>query len=101
MFGISINELIVIMLLMVIFIKPKDIPSVVNFLAKIIKKVQEFVFEIRRQINSISSDIDETKDMVEENFQIQQEPEFVDVDEVKKTPKLIDKKKPSNKKTQK
>lgn len=92
---------------MVIFIKPKDIPSVVNFLAKIIKKVQEFVFEIRHQINSISSDIDETKDMVEENFhnkieklrlQIQQEPEFFDFDEVKKTPKLIDKKKTSNKK---
>ena len=65
---------------MVIFIKPKDIPS------------------------------DETKDMVEENFhdkieklrlQIQQEPEFFDFDEVKKTPKLIEKKKLSNKKAQK
>ncbi len=105
MFGIGGNELLIIMLLMVIFIKPKDIPSVVNFIAKVWKKIQSFVSKIRVQIRNITSEISETTDETEENFhdkieklrlKINSEPEFFDL-----TPKLKISKKQGTKKKQK
>ncbi|MCR5506630.1 MAG: hypothetical protein K6F04_02145 [bacterium] len=53
---------------MVIFIKPKDIPSVVNFLVKIWKKIQSFVSTIRTQIQNITSEISDTTGDIEETF---------------------------------
>ena len=97
MFGISGNELIVIILLMVIFIKPKDIPSVVNFIAKIWKWIKDFVSEVQEQINKVALEIKETKDETNETFhdkieklrlEINQQTDFFDIDDNKKTPKL-------------
>ncbi len=102
MFGIGCNELLIIILLMVIFIKPKDIPSVVNFITKCYKKVRKFVSEVRAQIKNITSEITETSDDIEESFhekieklrlEINNEPDFFDL-----SPKLkIDKKEKSKK----
>ncbi len=88
MFGIGWNEILVIILLMVIFIKPKDIPSVVNFLATVWKKIQSFTNEIRKQIKNITSEISDKTEEYEETFhdkieklrlEIENEPEFFDL----------------------
>ena len=98
MLGISLNELIIILLLMVIFIKPKDIPSVVNAIAKFWKKLKNFMGEIQTQIQNITEEIDETKDSTFESFHdkiekvrldIEKQTELDLYDEAdKKTPKL-------------
>ncbi len=103
MFGIGGNELLIIILLMVIFIKPKDIPSVVNFIAKTFKKIRSFISEIRKQINEITSEISDTTDDIEETFHDKieklrleidnSEPDFFDI-----TPKLKIEKKHHKKK---
>ena len=102
MFGIGGNELLTIILLMVIFIKPKDIPSVVNFIARIWKKIQTLVLKVRTQIHNITSEVSDTTDEIEENFhdrieklrlKINNEPEFFDL-----TPKLKISKKTRSKK---
>ncbi|MBR1544835.1 MAG: hypothetical protein IJ638_02735, partial [Alphaproteobacteria bacterium] len=68
MFGIGTNELLLIILLMVIFIKPRDIPSVVNFIVSVWKKIKSFVATIQNQIKNITSEISETTDDIEETF---------------------------------
>lgn len=100
MFGISLNELIVILLLMVIFVKPKDIPSVINAIAKLWKKTKAFIEEIRTQIHNITTEIDETKTETYESFHEQieklrkqikdeeKEIDFFDDDYERITPKL-------------
>lgn len=103
MFGIGGNELLIIILLMVIFIKPKDIPSVVNFIAKTFKKIRSFISKIRKQINEITSEISDTTDDIEETFHDKieklrleidnSEPDFFDI-----TPKLKIEKKHHKKK---
>lgn len=103
MFGIGGNELLIIILLMVIFIKPKDIPSVVNFIAKTFKKIRSFISEIRKQINEITSEISDTTEDIEETFHDKieklrleidnSEPDFFDI-----TPKLKIEKKHHKKK---
>ncbi len=108
MFGISLNELLIIILLMVIFLKPKDIPSVVNFIVRIYKKIRNFIFEIQSQIKKITNEIEDEKTEINESFhdrieklrlQIENEPEFFDLEEKMKTPKLkIEKNKTTKKK---
>lgn len=88
---------------MVIFIKPKDIPSVVNFIAKTFKKIRSFISKIRKQINEITSEISDTTDDIEETFHDKieklrleidnSEPDFFDI-----TPKLKIEKKHHKKK---
>ena len=88
---------------MVIFVKPKDIPSVVNFIAKCFKKIRKFVSDVKAQIQNVTSEITKTGDELEESFhekieklrlEINNEPDFFDL-----SPKLkIDKKKEKNKK---
>ncbi|MGN0929537.1 MAG: twin-arginine translocase TatA/TatE family subunit [Alphaproteobacteria bacterium] len=98
MLGISLNELILVILLMVIFIKPKDIPSVVNVIAKFWKKIKNFIYEIQTQIQNITDEIDETKNVTYESFhdkiekvrlEIEKQEELDLYDDIdKKTPKL-------------
>ena len=88
MFGIGTNEIIVIILLMVIFIKPKDIPSVVNFIVSVWKKIRSFIQTIKNQIQNITSEISDTTEDIEETFhdkieklrlEIENEPDFFDL----------------------
>lgn len=101
MLGISFNELIVILLLMVIFVKPKDIPSVVNAIAKFWRHLKNFIFEIQTQIRNITDEIDDTKNETFETFhdkvervrleiekQASLDLDIFDDDFNKKTPKL-------------
>ena len=87
---------------MVIFLKPKDIPSVINYIAKFWKKINSFIYEIQLKIKEITSEIDISKDEIEETFhdkieklrlEIYQQQEFLDFEETKKTPTLDIKKK--------
>ncbi len=98
MFGISFNELLIILLLMVIFINPKDIPSVIKTIAQFIKKIKSFVYEIEHEIKNITNEIEETKETTYETFHDKIEKLRLDIekesnldtfdDEDKKTPKL-------------
>ena len=99
MFGISFNELVLIILLMVIFIKPKDIPSVVNAIARVFKKLKNFLFEIQTNLKNITDEIDDTEKKVYKTFheqvedvrlKIEQEENFnlFDDDYERITPKL-------------
>lgn len=82
---------------MVIFLKPKDIPSVVNFITNLWKKIRSFIVEIQSKINEITYEIDNTKNDIKETFhdkierlrlEINQQQDFPDFDDNKKTPKL-------------
>lgn len=71
MLGISLKELLLILLLMVIFLKPKDIPSVINFIAMCWKKIKSFTDEVRSQIQTISNELDDVKETTYKSFQEQ------------------------------
>ena len=98
---------------MVIFIKPKDIPSVVNFLATIWHKTSQFIKRIHTQISVITSEIDDTQEIIEDTFhdrierlrlKINEEPDFFEWDDDgnKRQPKLdIPQKKKSTTKSKK
>ena len=101
MFGIGTNELLLIILLMVIFIKPRDIPSVVNFIVSVWKKIKSFVETIQIQIKNITSEISETTDDIEETFHDKIEKLRLEIDNqtdlFDTTPKLDIKNKKKNK----
>ena len=87
---------------MVIFIKPKDIPSVVNFIAHCFKKIRSFIFNMQKQIREITSEVSDSTDEIDETFhdkierlrlEIEKEPEFFDI-----SPKLKIDKKPRTRK---
>ena len=84
---------------MVIFIKPKDIPSVVNCIASVWHKIRSFMQRVHTQINLITSEIDDTQDIMEDTFhdrieklrlKINEEPDFFEYEEdsQKKQPTL-------------
>ena len=99
MFGIGLGELILTLLLMVIFIKPRDIPSVVNFILLSWHKICSFVQHVHAQISRITSEIDNTENIIEDTFhdrieklrlKINEEPDFFEYEEdnKKRQPKL-------------
>lgn len=98
MLGISLYELIVIILLMVIFINPKDIPSVIKNIAKCIKKLKSFINDIQKEIKDITKEIEETRENTYETFHDQIEKIRLEIskdineeyyeEENKKTPQL-------------
>ena len=103
MFGISLKEFFVIILLMIIILKPEDFPKVVNFVAGIFRYINEFLTSMSSKIKYMTSelqdDVEYMKDMFHDNTkQIKldfiHEPDFFDIadDDGKKAPKLTIKK---------
>lgn len=99
MFGISLKEFILIILLMVIILKPEDIPKVVNFLARCFRYVNEFLTSVSSKIKYMTSELQDDVEYMKDRFhdntkQIKLdfigEPDFFDLaeDDGKKTPKL-------------
>lgn len=84
---------------MVIFIKPKDIPSVVNFIASVWRKIKLFMQRMHTQINLITSEIDDTQEIIEDTFhdrieklrlKINEEPDFFEYDDGNKKQPTLD-----------
>lgn len=67
MFGISLAELLVIIIISLIFISPKDLPEIARYLAKIIIKARRIFEEAKKELKTIGNQIglDEIKNEVE------------------------------------
>ncbi len=97
MFGISFNELIIIFLVMVIFLKPRDLPIIINFLVSIWTSLQSFILKIHEKFKYITSEINDNIKYIDDTFHdnvkkislsISNEPDFFDYEEEKKYPKM-------------
>ena len=51
MFDISISELFVIILAIIIFVAPKNLPTLARALGKITQKTKNFILEIKNEID--------------------------------------------------
>lgn len=111
MFGISLKEFLVIILLMIIILKPEDFPKVVNFVAAIFRYINEFLTtmssKIKYMTNELQDDMAYVKDRFHDNtkqikLDFTPEPDFFDIaddDDGKKAPKLTIEKEQKVKKT--
>ena len=52
MFDISISELFVIILAIIIFVAPKNLPTLASALGKITQKTKNFILEIKNEIDT-------------------------------------------------
>lgn len=51
MFGISLPELAVIIVIAIIFIPPKELPKIIRFGIKTYQKIQKLYYQLLREIN--------------------------------------------------
>ena len=87
MFGFSLAELIVVCLVALLFIKPKDLPEIAHLLGKIFFRAKRFYYEIKKQFQEMEGElgIDELKQelnrgMAEEKIKAEKEDETVIID---------------------
>jgi Sec-independent protein translocase protein TatA len=57
MFGFSLAELIVVFLIALLFIKPKDLPEIAYFFGKIFYRAKKFFNEIKKQFQEIEKEM--------------------------------------------
>ena len=98
MFGISLKEFFVIILLVVIILKPEDFPKVVNFVVVVFRRINEFLInmgsKIKYMVSELENDVEYAKDRFHDNtkqIKLDFTPafDFFDLSEdEKKTPKL-------------
>ncbi len=67
MFDLSLAEILLIVVVIVVFIQPKDIPVVVRAVARAVKGLRGFMHEVRQAFDDIAketgvSDVKETLD---------------------------------------
>ena len=58
MIGLSFSEIIVILIVMLLIVNPKDIPSIVKYLKKVKSKFNNLNSELHSVINNLSSESD-------------------------------------------
>lgn len=70
MFGISFFELLLIMVVAVVFIKPEDVPTVAKTIAKAFIKIKKFIASIKQELDEMSKDLglDEIKKQAEQEI---------------------------------
>ena len=73
MIGVSFSEIIIILIVMLLIINPKDIPSIVKYLKKVKSKFDHLNSELYSVINKLSSESDslslnDNKDLNEINI---------------------------------
>jgi Sec-independent protein translocase protein TatA len=63
MFGFSLAELIVTFLVIIIFIKPQDLPEIAHFLGRIFYRLKKTYGELKKSFNELQKDfgIDDLK----------------------------------------
>jgi sec-independent protein translocase protein TatB len=80
MFGLSFAELIIVILVALIFIKPQDLPEIAHFLGKIFYRAKYLLHEIKKSLKEAQTELglDELKHevnrgIVEEKVRLQEE----------------------------
>ncbi len=63
MFGIGLYELVIILVITVIVIRPKDLPKIASKAGRIIQKLKKYFLQLRDDFNDISDAV-----MDEDNF---------------------------------
>jgi Sec-independent protein translocase protein TatA len=56
MFGFSLAELIIVFLVIIIFIKPADLPEVAHFLGKIFYRLKRFYNELKSSVKDLEKE---------------------------------------------
>ena len=57
MFGFSLAELLLVCIIALIFIKPKDLPEIAHFLGKIFYRGKKFFSELKKQFKEVEQDL--------------------------------------------
>lgn len=73
MFNLSFGEIFLILILAVLFIKPKDIPSIIHNIKKAFNKFLSIKSEFLDEIQEINDDIKEIEEDLLSNGKIQKE----------------------------
>ena len=66
MFGIGVSELLVIMVVLIIFVRPEDLPKVMRSIGKTYGKIKKFYDEIIMVKDKVLKDIEDAASIVEE-----------------------------------
>ncbi|GDX36290.1 hypothetical protein LBMAG18_08010 [Alphaproteobacteria bacterium] len=63
MFGFSLAELVVVMIVILIFIKPQDLPEIAHFLGRIFFRGKKFYHELKKNLSELEKEfgIDDLK----------------------------------------
>ncbi len=56
MFGFSLAELIIVFLVIIIFIKPADLPEIAHFLGKILYRIRHLYSEVKLSLKEIEKE---------------------------------------------
>lgn len=57
MFGFSLAELILVLLVAIIFIKPQDLPEIAHFFGKLYYKARKLIDDLKIQLKSVEKDL--------------------------------------------
>ncbi len=57
MFGFSLAELILVLLVAIIFIKPQDLPEIAHFFGKLYYKARKLIDDLKIQLRSVEKDL--------------------------------------------
>lgn len=67
MFDLSLAEILLIVIVLVVFIQPKDLPVVIRAIAKFIKSIRDFSHEVKQAFEDIAKEagVDDVKETLE------------------------------------
>lgn len=67
MFDLSLAEILLIVVVVVVFMQPKDLPVVVRAIARFIKMIRDFSHDIKQAFENIAKEagVDEVKETLE------------------------------------
>ncbi len=73
MFGVSFVELLVLLILAIIFVRPKDLPDIVKFFAKIIFHGKRVFNDAKQSLKNLSKElgVDDLKQELDENIALE------------------------------
>ena len=57
MFGFSLAELIIVLIIIIIFVNPKDLPEIAHFLGRAYYRIRKFFNEIKKQFSEVEKEI--------------------------------------------
>jgi sec-independent protein translocase protein TatB len=71
MFGISLSELLLILLVAIFLVKPKDLPDIIRSISEFLSKIMDFKNEVTSLIQDVTNDItkDSDLDMIKKNLE--------------------------------
>ncbi len=72
MFDLSIAEILLIIIVVVVFIQPKDLPVLVKAIARFIKTLRDFSHDIKQAFDDIAKEagIDDVKDTLDAEMRL-------------------------------